>query len=91
MGDVTRDVGSDIAGHNEGLQVVRGEAGMLCDAGQHAGGDFFTVVKREDEVRPVVMRDVFDYVDFFSLPAAGWSIGQMVEKSIGGRRVRRKE
>ena len=26
---------------------------MLCDAGQHAGADFFTVVKREDEVRPV--------------------------------------
>ena len=53
MGHVTRDVGSDNAGRNEGLQVVRGEAGMLCDAGQHAGADFFSVVKREDEVRPV--------------------------------------
>ena len=47
------DVGSDNAGRNEGLQVVRGEAGVLGDAGEHAGADFFTVVEREDKVRPV--------------------------------------
>ena len=36
-----------------GLQVVRGESGVLGDAGQHAGAVFFAVVKREDKVRPL--------------------------------------
>ena len=46
-----------LAGGVEGLQVVRGEASVLGDAGQHAGADLFVIVEREDEVRPVGMEE----------------------------------
>jgi hypothetical protein len=47
--------GRRLAGGLEGLQVVRGEASVLGDAGQHAGTDLFAIVEREDEVGTVGM------------------------------------
>ncbi len=49
----TADVGKCLASGIERLQVVRGETGVLGDAGQHAGVDLFAIVEGEDEVRPV--------------------------------------
>jgi hypothetical protein len=42
-------------GRDEELQVVRGETGVLGDAGRHAGTDLFAIVEREDKVGPVRM------------------------------------
>jgi hypothetical protein len=34
------------------LQIFWSDTGVLGDARNHSGADFFTVVKREDDIRP---------------------------------------